>query len=143
MHWIPKQIVAMGEDFYCQVGDGKVRTTLDKVRWEGCDKKDDTLKPITHLQGCATMANAFKESHAKDLEKLALTAANSTKTCQTTGLDQRKTSSLHLFMTSLVRKASFTIGLGVCQGILISTKRTPMSLGCGDSSLVSLHLDAG
>jgi hypothetical protein len=67
------------------------------------------------------MVNALKESHAKDLEKLA---------------------SLHLSMTSSVRKASFTIGLGVCQGMLISTKRTPMSLGCGDSSLVSLHLEA-
>ena len=30
-------------------------------------------------------------------------------------------------------KASFTIGLGVCQGTLMSTKRTLMSLGCGDN----------
>ena len=28
MQWIPKQIVAMGEDFHSQVGEGKVRTTL-------------------------------------------------------------------------------------------------------------------
>jgi len=28
MQWIPKQIVAIGEDFHSQVGDGKVRTTL-------------------------------------------------------------------------------------------------------------------
>ena len=42
MQWIPKQIVAMGEDFHSQVGEGKVRTTLYKVRWEGYDKKDDT-----------------------------------------------------------------------------------------------------
>ncbi len=32
MQWIPKQIVAIGEDFHNQVGDGKVRTTLYKVR---------------------------------------------------------------------------------------------------------------
>ena len=32
MQWIPKQIVAIGEDFHSQVGDGKVRTTLYKVR---------------------------------------------------------------------------------------------------------------
>ena len=37
---IPKQIVAIGEDFHSQVGDGKVRSTLYKVHWEGYDKKD-------------------------------------------------------------------------------------------------------
>ncbi len=37
MQWIPKQIVSIGEDFHNQVGDGKVRTTLYKVRWEGYD----------------------------------------------------------------------------------------------------------
>jgi hypothetical protein len=35
------------------------------------DKKDDTWEPITHLLGHATMVKVFKESHAKDLEKLA------------------------------------------------------------------------
>ena len=60
MQWIPKQIVAIGEDFHSQVGDGKVRTTLYKVRWEGYDKKDDTWEPITHLQGYATMVKSFK-----------------------------------------------------------------------------------
>ena len=69
MQWIPKQIVAIGEDFHNQVGDGKIRTTLYKVRWEGYDKKDDSWEPITHLQGYATMVKSFKESHAKDLEK--------------------------------------------------------------------------
>ncbi len=38
-------------------------------------------------------------------------------------------------------------GLGqlsiVCQGTLMSTKRTLMSLGCGDSSMVALDLEAG
>ncbi len=38
-------------------------------------------------------------------------------------------------------------GLGqlsiVCQGTLMSTKRTLTSLGCGDSSMVALHLEAG
>ena len=71
MQWIPKQIVAMGEDFHSQVGEGKVRTTLYKVRWEGYDKKDDTWEPITHLQGYDTMVKAFKESHTKDVEKLS------------------------------------------------------------------------
>ncbi len=46
-------------------------------------------------------------------------------------------------MTSSVRKASLTIGLGVCQGTLMSTKRTRMSLGCGDSCMVTLHLEEG
>ena len=32
LQWIPKQIVAIGEDFHSQVGDGKVKTTLYKVR---------------------------------------------------------------------------------------------------------------
>ncbi len=59
-----------GEDFHTQVGDGKVRTTLYKVRWEGYDKKDDTWESITHLQKYATMVKSFKESHVKDLEKL-------------------------------------------------------------------------
>ena len=47
-------------------------------------------------------------------------------------------------MTISVRKTSFTIGVGVCQGTLMSTKRTFMSLECGDSSslgtMVALHL---
>jgi hypothetical protein len=52
-------------------------------------------------------------------------------------------------MTSSVRKTSFTIVLVVCQGTLMSTKRTRMggftrmSLGCGDSSMVSLYLEEG
>ncbi len=58
MQWIPKQIVAIGEDFHSQVGDGKVRTALYKVRWEGYDKKDYTWEPITHLQGYATMVKS-------------------------------------------------------------------------------------
>jgi hypothetical protein len=36
-----------------------------------------------------------------------------------------------------------TIGLDVCQDTLMSTKRTRMSLGCGDSSMVALNLEAG
>jgi hypothetical protein len=64
--------VTIGEDFYSQVGDGKIRTTLYKVLWEGYDKKDDTWEPITHLQGYDTMVKSFKESHAKDLEKLTV-----------------------------------------------------------------------
>jgi len=31
--------VTIGEDFESQVGDGKIRTTFYKVRWEGYDKK--------------------------------------------------------------------------------------------------------
>ena len=30
IQWIPNQIVAIGEDFHSQVGDGKVKTTLTK-----------------------------------------------------------------------------------------------------------------
>jgi hypothetical protein len=70
MQWIPKQIVGIGEDFHSQVGDGKIRTTLYKVRWEGFDKKDDTWETITYLQGYVTMVKSFKESHVTDLEKL-------------------------------------------------------------------------
>ncbi len=66
IQWIPHQIVTIGEDFHSQVGDGKVRTTLYKVRWDGYDKKDDTWEPITHLQGYDTMVKSFKESHVKD-----------------------------------------------------------------------------
>ena len=96
---IPNQIVAIGEHFHSQVGDGKVRTTIYKVRWD--DKKDDTWEPITHLQGYATMVKSFKESHVKDLEKLAADRQQdqdmSNHRCSITGgVDQRKTNSLHL-----------------------------------------------
>jgi hypothetical protein len=70
MQWIPKQILAIGEDFHSQVGESKVRTTLYKVCWEGYDKKDDTWESITDLRGYVTMVKAFKESHVKDVEKL-------------------------------------------------------------------------
>ncbi len=58
MQWILKQIVAIGEDFHNLIGDGKVRTTLYKVRWEGYDKKDDTWESIKYLQGYTTMVKS-------------------------------------------------------------------------------------
>ncbi len=65
MQWIPKQIVAIGEDFHSQVGDGKVRTTLYKVRWEGYDNKDDTWEPMSEfhrdkLYICTLLEPRFK-----------------------------------------------------------------------------------
>jgi hypothetical protein len=41
MYWIPEQIVGIGEDFHIQVDDGKVKTTLYKVRWIGYDRTGD------------------------------------------------------------------------------------------------------
>ncbi len=41
MQWIPKQIVAIGEDFHSQVGEGKVRTTLYKVRFNSEGEDSD------------------------------------------------------------------------------------------------------
>ena len=43
MQWIPKQIVAIGEDFHIQVGDGKVRTILF-TKFVG----KDTTRKTTH-----------------------------------------------------------------------------------------------
>ena len=65
--------MAIGEDFHRQVGDGQVRTTLHKVRWEGYDRKDVTWESITNLQGYVTsdtMVKVFKESYGKEIEKL-------------------------------------------------------------------------
>ncbi len=70
IQWIPEQIVGIGEDFHSQVDDGKVKTTVYKVRWSGYDRTGDTWEPITHLQGYASMVKAFKESHEKDVERL-------------------------------------------------------------------------
>jgi hypothetical protein len=67
IQWNPKKIVGIGEDFHNQV--------------EGYDKKDDTREPITHLQGYPTMVKLFKESHAKDLEKLAADRLRSIMCC--------------------------------------------------------------
>lgn len=71
IQWIPEQIVGIAEDFHSQVHDGKVKTTVYRVRWSGYDRTGDTWEPITHLQGYASMVKAFKESHEKDVERLA------------------------------------------------------------------------
>ena len=71
MKWIPEHIVGIGEDFHSQVDDGKVKTTLCKVRWSGYDRTGDEWEPIIHLQGHDGMVKAFKESHEKDVERLA------------------------------------------------------------------------
>ena len=42
MQWIPEQIVGIGEDFHSQVDDGKVKTTVYRVRWSGYDRTGDT-----------------------------------------------------------------------------------------------------
>ena len=72
LQWAPEKIVAMGEDFHSQVGNGKVKTILYKVRWKGYDRKDDTWEPITHLQGYGSMCNAFREQPEKEVEKIAV-----------------------------------------------------------------------
>ena len=56
-----------------QVDDGKVKTTLYKVRWSGYDhsRTGDTWKPITYPQGYSNMVKTFKESKEKDFERLA------------------------------------------------------------------------
>ena len=54
-----------------QVDDGKVKTAVYRVRWSGYDRTDDTWGPITDLQGYVSMVKAFKESHEKDVERLA------------------------------------------------------------------------
>ena len=35
---IPAKIVGIGEDFHSQVDDGKVKTTLYKIGWQGYDR---------------------------------------------------------------------------------------------------------
>ncbi len=35
---IPEQIVGIGEDFHSQVDDGKVKTTLYRVSWNGYER---------------------------------------------------------------------------------------------------------
>ena len=66
-----QQIVGIGEDFHSQVHNDKMKTTLYKVRWSGYDRTGDTWEPITQLLGYANMVKAFKESHEKDVERLA------------------------------------------------------------------------
>jgi hypothetical protein len=72
IQWIPEQIVGIGEDFHSQVDDGNLKTTVYRVRWNGYDRTGDTWEPITHLQGYAIMVKASKESHVKDVERLAV-----------------------------------------------------------------------
>jgi hypothetical protein len=65
IQWITEQIVGIGEDFYSQVKDGKVKTT--QVRWSGHDRTGDTWEPITHLQGYVSMVEKRSRNHMKKM----------------------------------------------------------------------------
>jgi hypothetical protein len=50
MQWIPEQIPGIGEDLHSQIDDGKVKTILYQVRWNGYDRRGDTWESITHYR---------------------------------------------------------------------------------------------
>ncbi len=54
----------------------------------------------------------------------------------------KKTFRTSRMTTSVLRKTPFTIGMTSCQDTVMWTKGTLMSLGCGDSSMVALDLEA-
>ena len=73
MQWIPEQIVGIGEDFHSQVDDGKVKTTVYRVRWSGYDRTGDTWEPIIHLQGHVRMVKSTdrrREAESKEAHSL-------------------------------------------------------------------------
>jgi hypothetical protein len=49
IQWIPEQIVGIGEDFHSQVDNGKVKTTVCRVRWSGYDRTGDRQNQKKHM----------------------------------------------------------------------------------------------
>ena len=71
LEWAPEKIVGIAQDFHKMIDDGKSKTTLYRVRWKGYASRDDTWEPITHLQGFAGMVKDFKDTHEKEMERMA------------------------------------------------------------------------
>ncbi len=118
IQWIPKQIVGIGEDFHIQVDDGKVKTTVYRVRLSGYDRTGDTWEPITHLQGYTSMVKTFKESHEKDVEKQSEPHHLKHRLISLRGGFWKNQFRISR-MTTSDRKASLTIGMENCQGTLM------------------------
>jgi hypothetical protein len=105
-------------------------------------------------EGSGEASRVDEDPFEKQMRLTNETSANNSETQQHQDMSKhrlsinwRSGSKKNLFliclMISSVRKASLNIGMVVCQGTLMSTKRTLMSLGCGDSSMVALHVEAG
>ncbi len=120
------------------------------VRWKD-DVEDDVEMTGGRLRGSISCGRGSRFEKQMRLTYVAqVRASTAQRYSHPQALDQleewikKKTRFLTSLMTSIFRKSSFTIGMGVCQDTLMSTKLTLMSFwGCADSAMVALHLEAG
>ena len=61
--------MAIGEDFYSQVGDGTVKTTLYKVRWQGYEKKG---RHVGAYHSCLTIPWKDPVKHIEDSKRMCV-----------------------------------------------------------------------
>jgi hypothetical protein len=157
--WIPKQIVAIGEDYHSQVGDGKigdgkVRTFLYNLKFVGKDttRKTTPGSPSRISAGAPPDEDPFEKQMRLRYESEPQ-AEMVQRYDKSQALDQleewmKENPIPYIPNDKFCQEVIFHYWVGSLSGHALSllgwaSVRARMSLGCGPSSMVVLHQEVG